>query len=66
MPKSTLSFSVICFCGITSFAVGNGDGVSEEAPERSDDEWFVFWEYLTCHQSLLFYVSICQVSAFTQ
>lgn len=42
VPKSSLSFSVSCLCVTACFAVRNGDGVLEEAPERSD-EWFVFW-----------------------
>lgn len=58
VPKSSLSFSVSCLCVTAYFAVGNGDRALEEAPEGSD-EWFVFWSYLTCHRSLLFYVSIC-------
>lgn len=40
VPKSSVSFSVSCLCGTAYFAVGNGDGVLEEAPEGSD-EWFV-------------------------
>lgn len=42
VPKSSLSFSVSCLCVTACFAVRNGDGVLEEAPEGSD-EWFVFW-----------------------
>lgn len=43
-PNPHFPFQSVLFslCVTAYFAVGNGDGVLEEAPEGSD-EWFVFW-----------------------
>lgn len=42
VSRPSLSFPVCCLRGTAYFAVGNRDGLLEEAPERSD-EWFGFW-----------------------